>query len=147
LRPIFFDERLPLRGTGDELDQLAATINALLDRIAGHLERKQDFLANAAHELRTPLAAIRSSIEVTLNEPRGTEEYEELLDELIEENSHLERLVNQLLLLSETEAEGRFDNSQPIALEACVQRSVDMFRGAAEAQGVTLSCALQPCRV
>jgi len=147
LRPSHLEERLPLGGTGDELDQLTDNINGLLDRIADNVERKQDLLANAAHQLRTPLAAIRSSIEVTLNEPRSTSEYEELLGELIEENSHLENLVNQLLLLSETEADGPSEHSQLISLHEAVQRSVEMFGGVAEAKGLTLTSDLQPCRV
>lgn len=147
LRPSRLEERLPLRGTRDELDQLAGTINTLLDRIAVHLEQKHDFLANAAHELRTPLAAIRSSIEVTLNEPRSPQEYEELLDELIEENIHLENLVNQLLLLSETEVEGRTDHSREIDLSSVVLRSVEMFRGVAQANSLTLSTKMEPCQV
>lgn len=147
LRPTHMDERLPLRGTGDELDQLARTINQLLDRIAFHLGRKQDLLANAAHELRTPLAAIRSSIEVTLNEPRSAAEYEELLDELIEETVHLERLVNQLLLLSETGAGAQPPHSQILSLPEAVQKSVEMFRGVAEAHGLTLNSQSTPCYV
>ena len=105
LHPDQLQERLPLRGTDDELDQLAKTINLLLDRIARHLQERRDFLANAAHELRTPLAAIRSSAEVALGGDRSAEEYEELLGEIIEEGIALEALVNQLLLLSETEAD------------------------------------------
>src|SRR5690606_28159889 len=62
-RPARLYDRLEIRHTGDELDRLALTINGLLDRIAAHLEQNHAFLANAAHELRTPLAAIRSSIE------------------------------------------------------------------------------------
>ncbi|TWT34534.1 sensor histidine kinase [Blastopirellula retiformator] len=144
LRPSHLEERLPWRGTGDELDQLAATINGLLDRIAVHVSRKQDLLANAAHELRTPLAAIRSSIEVTLNEPRSVEDYQELLGELIEENDHLENLVNQLLLLSETESDRHFIHLHPISLDQAVQRSVEMFRGVAEENGLALHAKLQP---
>src|SRR5690606_3103371 len=105
LRPNHLSERLPIRGTGDELDQLAFTVNGLLDRIAAYLEQKRDFLADAAHELRTPLAAIRSSVEVALNSDRTREEYEDLLVDLIAESSSLETLVNQLLLISESEAE------------------------------------------
>src|SRR5690242_14335312 len=51
LRPNALNERLPLRGTGDELDRLSATVNGFLDRLADHLQRQRDFVANAAHEL------------------------------------------------------------------------------------------------
>jgi hypothetical protein len=54
LRPACLDERLRLRNTGDELDRLAQTINGFLNRMAAYLQQKQDFLANSAHELRTP---------------------------------------------------------------------------------------------
>jgi len=105
LRPSHLDERLEVRGTGDELDRLSETLNRLLDRIGSYLQERCDFLANSAHELRTPLAAIRSSIEVALAGGRTCEEYEELLTEILEGSGSLELLVNQLLLLSETEAE------------------------------------------
>lgn len=141
LRPGHLHERLPIRGTGDELDQLAATINSLLDRIAAYLDQKRDFLTHAAHDLRTPLAAIRSSIEVALNSERSREEYQELLVEVIEQSSSLEKLVNQLLLISESEAELIEADSSPVSLDQLVSGAVSMFRGAAEAKGITLSLA------
>jgi heavy metal sensor kinase len=138
LRPSHLEERLPIRGSGDELDQLAETINSLLDRIAAYLNVKRDFLANAAHELRTPLAAIRSSVEVALNGERSSEEYEELMVDVIEECSALEALVNQLLLLSETEAELPAAKFERVDLNDLVLKAVDMFSGVAEARGVKL---------
>src|SRR5205085_4256680 len=53
LHPSNLSERLPRRGTGDELDRLSATINGFLDRIGRYLEQNRDFTANAAHELRS----------------------------------------------------------------------------------------------
>lgn len=138
LRPSHLEERLSIRGSGDELDQLAETINSLLDRIAAYLNVKRDFLANAAHELRTPLAAIRSSVEVALNGERSPEEYEELMVDVIEECGALEALVNQLLLLSETEAELPAAKFEQVDLNDLVLKAVDMFSGVAEARGVKL---------
>lgn len=141
LRPSHLDERLPIRGSGDELDQLAHTINSLLDRIAAYLNTKRDFLANAAHELRTPLAAIRSTVEVALNDDRSNEEYQDLLVDVIAECSALEALVNQLLLLSETEADLPTAKFEPLDLRGLVMKAVDMFSGVAEARGVALQTA------
>jgi heavy metal sensor kinase len=138
LRPSHLEERLPIRGSGDELDQLAQTINSLLDRIAAYLNVKRDFLANAAHELRTPLAAIRSSVEVALNASRSPEEYEELMVDVIEECSALETLVNQLLLLSETEADLPANKFERVDVAELAEKSVDMFTGVADARGVEL---------
>ena len=138
LRPARLEERLPLRHTGDELDQLSRTFNGLLDRIAEYLRHRRDFLANSAHELRTPLAAIRSSVEVALNADRTKEEYEELLAEVIQECQALETLVNQLLLLAETEGERMKTIGERVPLDSIVRAAVEMFRALAESRDIEL---------
>lgn len=147
LRPSRLEERLPIRGTGDELDRLAGTVNGLLDRIATYLETKRDFLANAAHELRTPLAAIRSSVEVALASERTAEEYQHLLSDVIGEVAALEWLVNQLLLLSETEVERLEVGRELVPLEQLVRQSVEMFGGVAESRGLHLMQRTVPLAV
>jgi heavy metal sensor kinase len=138
LRPRRMEERLPIRGTGDELDQLSATINRFLDLIAEYLDRNREFVANAAHDLRSPLAAIQSSVEVTLNSDRTIDEYKELLCEIVDECSSLSSLVNQLLLLAESDAGSMQLNSKSVSLDGLTKHSVDMFQGAAEERGVDL---------
>lgn len=138
LRPAEMHERLKIRGTKDELDQLAVTVNGLLDRLADYLKQKHDFLANAAHELRTPLSAIRSSVEVALNGDRTIDEYNELLEEVIDECGALETLVNQLLLLAETDADRQEISADPVALNTVVSRCAEMFQGVAEFNGIRL---------
>jgi heavy metal sensor kinase len=144
LHPEELHERLPIRGTGDELDQLSRTINGLLDRIGRYLEQKHDFLANAAHELRTPLAAIRSSVEVALNGNRSQEDYSELLNELLDETRTLETLVNQLLLLAETDADRLKIHREHVPFTEVVERSVEMFAGVAEFRGLEMHRQLLP---
>ena len=138
LRPTALHERLPIRGSGDELDALAVTINGLLDRLGAYLQQKQDFLANAAHELRTPLAAIRSSVEVSLNGDRNQDEYRLLLDEVIEQCASLQALVNQLLLLAESDANDLETKHSVVQLDRLVSRAVEMFRGVAEDKGIEI---------
>lgn len=138
LRPDRIEERLPIRGTGDELDQLSRTINELLDRIAAYLRERRDFVANSAHELRSPLAAIRSTVEVALNSGRSLAEYEELLTGIIEECSSLETLVNQLLLLAETDADRLKLHGERVSLDDLVRRSADMFDAVAESRGIVM---------
>jgi signal transduction histidine kinase len=147
LRPSHLDERLAIRGTGDELDRLSETLNRLLDRIGKYLQERRDFLANSAHELRTPLAAIRSSIEVALAGGRTSEEYEELLSEIIEESGCLELLVNQLLLLSETETERLKVIKGRVQFDEIVERAMDMFGGVAEYRDIKLACPGLPSAV
>jgi signal transduction histidine kinase len=138
LRPRKMEERLPIRGAGDELDQLSLTINRFLDLIADYLDRNREFVANAAHELRSPLAAIQSSVEVALNSDRTIDAYKDLLSEIVNECSSLGSLVNQLLLLAETDAGNLQLSDTVLGLDRLSQHSVDMFRGAAEERGVEL---------
>jgi len=138
LHPAQMNERLEIRGTGDELDALAKTVNRLLDRIGDYLRQKHDFLANAAHELRTPLAAIRSTVEVALGGDRSVDEYQELLGEVIQECSSLELLVNQLLILAESDADRLKMYSDRVALDKLLASGVEMFRGVAEFKGLRL---------
>ncbi len=142
--PSQLDERLRIRGTGDELDRLSTAFNGLLDRIGSYLQEHRDLLANSAHELRTPLAAIRSSIEVALAKERTGLEYQALLTEIIEESASLELLVNQLLLLSESEAERLKVDAEQVRLDELVERAVDMFGGVAEFRDIGLTCGQLP---
>jgi heavy metal sensor kinase len=139
LRPSRLNERLTVRGVGDELDQLAIKINQFLDQIADHLRQHRDFVANAAHELRSPLTAVQSSVEVTLERHRSTEEYEELLYSVSDECRHLSTLVNQLLQLAESESNEAPRLRQPVRLDEIVGKALEMFEPVADERGVELS--------
>lgn len=148
LQPSKLDDRLPILGSGDELDVLSDTINRLLDRIANYLNRNRQFVANAAHELRSPLAAIQSSVEVALNNDRSIDEYKDLLGEIVEECGELRLLVNQLLLLAEADGEVLPQTFETVNLAKTVSKAVDMFRDAAEEQGVRLTAdRIEPVQV
>ncbi|MBI3469202.1 MAG: hypothetical protein HY000_39870, partial [Planctomycetes bacterium] len=138
MHPAKLGERLPLRNTGDELDQLSSTINGLLDRIAAYLDRNREFIANAAHELRSRLAAIQSSVDVTLNQDRSADEYKEQLFDLADECRSLGKLVNQLLVLAESDVGGLPVGADHLLLDQIVQRSADMFQGVAEDRRIAL---------
>ena len=107
---------------GDELDQLSLTINRFLDLIADYLERNREFVANAAHELRSPLAAMQSSVEVTLNTDRTVDEYQDLLGEIADECGQLRVLVNQLLLLAESDAARLPVEQRPVRFDRLVRK-------------------------
>lgn len=141
LHPKNLDERLPLLGTGDELDQLSTTINGMLDRIAAYIDSNRDFIANAAHELRSPLAAIRSSVDVALDRLRTPDEYAALLMDVAEECSRLTSLVNRLLVLAEGDAGRLGAQNQHARLDKVVHESVNMFEAVAESKGIELKVA------
>jgi signal transduction histidine kinase len=137
LHPEDLSERLPRSGNGDELDQLSATMNGMLDRLADYLEQQRTFVANAAHELRSPLTAMRTALEVTLERDRSVPEYRELLTDLVEECAGQANLINQLLLLAEGDA-GLLHAEGEVRLDEVVQKAVDMFQGIAEQRGIDL---------
>jgi heavy metal sensor kinase len=139
LDPSRLQERLHLRGSHDELDKLSRTINGLLDRIAAYVQQGREFTANAAHELRSPLTALQSSLEVALNADRTVEEYKEVLAVLLEECGHMRVLVNQLLILAEGDAVRIPLRPQALRLDQIVGNSLEMFQVVAEAAEVQLT--------
>lgn len=138
LRPSRLEDRLTIRGVDDELDQLAQKINQFLDQIAAHLTKHREFLANAAHELRSPLAAIQSSVEVTMQQPRSSEDYQELLYSIEEQSHHLGQLVNQLLELAASDAGVLEIKQAPVRLDELARQACEMFQAVAEERGLTL---------
>ena len=139
LQPSNMNERLPIRGTRDEIDQLSQTINGMLDRLASYINHNRDFVANAAHELRSPLAAIRSAVEVGLNRSRTPEEYAVILTDVMEEIGRLAGLVNRLLILAEGDAGQLGRAEQFTRLDKIIRESIDMFEAVAEMRGVRLT--------
>ncbi len=144
LQPHRLATPLPLRGVGDELDQLSQTINRLLERLARYVNERQDYLSNAAHELRTPLAALRSTIEVTLDRDRSAAEYQEVLVRLMEECESLESLIRQLLLLAESESPRHPVARATLDWCAVARTAAAMFEAAAEVKGVRLETDIAP---
>ena len=92
--------RLPLRGTHDELDRLSSTINRMLDRIATSYERIAQFTADASHELRTPVALIRSNAELLLMEAGFSPRVERGLSDILAESTYMTQLIGDLLTLA-----------------------------------------------
>jgi signal transduction histidine kinase len=97
--------RLPLLGTEDELDRLSATINHMLDRIAASYDRIAQFTADASHELRTPVALIRSNAELLLMGPTSAVRVEQGLSDILAESDYMTRLIADLLTLARTGVE------------------------------------------
>jgi signal transduction histidine kinase len=99
------DRRVPEPVARDEIQRLAATMNRMLARLQDSRERQQRFVADASHELRSPLAAIRQAAEVARSHPGALPEGE-LAEAVLEESGRMERLVEQLLLLTRTGGAG-----------------------------------------
>lgn len=94
------DIRLPVSRTRDEIANLSHTLNQMLERIDKAFASVRAFTGNASHELRTPIALLRTEIEVTLYKPRTAEEYRAALDLLLEQTIRMTDLVENLLSLA-----------------------------------------------
>jgi signal transduction histidine kinase len=93
-------ERIPVKSTDDELSKLSATINEAFNRYETTVMRLEHFSADASHQLKTPMAAIRTAAEVALQRDRTTTDYQEVLGDIIEQTDKLNRTIEQLLQLS-----------------------------------------------
>lgn len=102
--------RLPVPDSHDEIRALAVTLNAMLERLAAAAMRERQFVADVAHELRSPLAAMHTQLEVGLNHPDAATR-EELLAGTLQDTDRLADLVDDLLVLARLEAEPRISTT------------------------------------
>jgi two-component system heavy metal sensor histidine kinase CusS len=96
--------RLTVPDTGDELQRLSQTWNDMLARLESAVKRLSQFTADASHELRTPIALIRTTAELTLRRERSPYTYREALTEIVAESERTGRLIEDLLLLARADA-------------------------------------------
>jgi heavy metal sensor kinase len=133
--------RLNLPATDDEVGRLAATLDDMLARLDDSFRRERQFTSDAAHELRTPLAAMQTILSVVRAQRRTSQDYEQALDDLSEESLRLRSLVEALLRLARGE-------NQPATLRETLDLSsllpnvADSLRPLAEAKGLALTCSV-----
>lgn len=132
-------ERMP----DDETRSLAETMNAAFDGYAGALRRLERFSGDAAHQLRTPIAAMRGVGEVALSRLRTAEEYREALESMLGELDRLTRIVEQLLQLSRLEAGALKTRFAPISLWSVAEQVKQIYQPLADARGVSLDVAAE----
>jgi heavy metal sensor kinase len=143
LNPADLSARLPRTGVGDELDQLALTINDLLDRLADYHGQMTRFTADASHELRSPLGAMRAAVEVALQQRRTTDEYRDALESLGEQCDRMTSLVNALLTLARADSGQIVLRCEPLDLASLAREIAEMYQPLAEERGVALYCSSQ----
>src|SRR5213078_4153174 len=129
--------RLAPRGTGDELDRLAETLNAMLARLEETFAQMRRFTADAAHELRTPLTALKGTIEVALRAERSGEEYRRVLASSLEDVERLVRLAEDLLLLSRLSVPASAPRER-VELEPLLDEIADIAGRVADERGVVV---------
>lgn len=136
LEPDNLSERLQISGTGDELDQLAATINGLLDRLADYHIQIVRFTADASHELRSPLGAMRTMVEVALQKNRTADEYRDVLESLGELFDTLSHMIDSMLLLAKADAGELELKRTRLNIQDLVFEIMDLFQPVAEEKNI-----------
>ena len=123
----------------DELGRLARAFNAVLDRLATALGNQRQFMADASHELRTPVSVVRTTAQVTLSQPaRPEHEYRESIAIVEEQSGRLKHLVDAMFLLSRAEAQGIPLVREPLYVGDLVAESARALQVLADERRVTI---------
>lgn len=118
------EEKMPDRGTGDEVDRLARILDTSFGSLRQSLERQTRFTADAAHELRNPIATIQNAAEIARRRSRPSEEYEAFLADIETTSQRMGRLVEQLLLLARMDTAAARATFQIVDLACVAQAAV-----------------------
>jgi len=133
------DERLPLPAAHDEIRRLGETLNEMLDRLRRSFERERRFVADASHELRTPVAVIKTELEGALRAGGHDPQVREALRACVEECDHLAQLAEDLLLVART-SEGELPvRPERLELQEQLDRVAARFADRAVERGRTIS--------
>src|SRR5262245_43687925 len=131
--------RVEVPNPDDELGALARTLNGMIGRLEASFAEMRQFTADAAHELRSPLAVIRAEAEVALRTDRTPEEYQRVIENLLEEATRLGAVADQLLFLCRQDAGLLPPAWEEVDARELVREVVENMRAVAEEKGVALS--------
>jgi heavy metal sensor kinase len=134
------ERRLPVRGAGDELDRVVEAFNATLGRLEVAVGHMRQFSAAMAHELRTPLAALRGEIDLAWHAPTASPEQRDRFGSQLEEIDRLTRLIDRILTLARAESGQIRMTRAPVDLSELALRLVDQIEPIAAAKSIELGC-------
>ena len=133
------DKRIPLRGTHDEWDQVAESLNLMLDRIETLMGEVIQVTDNVAHDLRTPLTRMRGRLEQAYNRPRDSVSDQSLIADTIGDLDSVLRIFSSLTRISQIEANVQKSAFRTVNLAEIASEIVELYDAAAEEKGVHLS--------
>jgi signal transduction histidine kinase len=125
-----------------EIEPLARTLSSTMARLQEAVQRQHQFVSDGAHELKTAVAVMRSTAQVLMMKSRSSNEYQEGLERLLEDNGRIERLVAQMLLLARLEERPDIDPC-PISLSGAILGVLESLQSYAAERKVKLSIDLQ----
>jgi len=135
-------KRIPLDGSGDELDRLSGSLNGMLARIEELIVALREVSDNIAHDLKTPLNRLRNRAEAALANPNGAASYRDGLVKTIEEADDLIKTFNSLLLIARLEAGAVAESMGPVDLSAIVGDVAELYEPVAEEAGLQLETSV-----
>lgn len=130
--------RLPVNGSGDELDRLSESLNLMLVRIEQLMAGLREVSDNIAHDLKTPLNRLRNRVEAALREPYGEPVYREALERTIEEADGLIKTFNALLSIARIEAGAGGENRETLDVSALLRDVAELYEPVADERGLVL---------
>jgi heavy metal sensor kinase len=133
-------ERLPVTHTGDELERLSVSLNRMITRLDEAFQNSKRFVADASHDLRTPLTILRGELENFAEDPRLDSEMRERAASLLEEVAHLGKIVDQLFTLSQLDAGEAQTKWTRFDLTELAQTTAEQMNLLAEDKGISISC-------
>jgi signal transduction histidine kinase len=142
-------DRVPLHGTKDEFDQLAANLNRMLDQIERLMTAMREVTDDVAHDLRTPLSRLRTRLERALAIPSGADpsggaSQAEAIRAAIDEADRLLATFNALLRIAELESGAHLDQAAPIDLSEVARSAAELYEPVADEKGFALSVVTEP---
>jgi signal transduction histidine kinase len=139
-------ERIPVAGPHDELRELGETLNSMLDRLEDSFDTQRRFVANASHELRSPLTVIRSEAEVALANPEpDLGELRGMAESVVQASRRTEALLASLLILARSQR--GLVRSEPVDLSAAAAEAIERAGALAADEGVRITSDLEPATV
>jgi len=130
--------RLPVAGTGDELDRLADNVNAMLERIEALMRGLKEVSDNIAHDLKTPLTRLRNRCEQALRSAMGETSYRAALESTIAESDDLIRTFDALLMIARAESGQARDNMTEFDASEIARDVGDLYEPVADEKGIAL---------
>jgi len=141
-------ERLPVRKSGDELERLSLSLNRMIGRLDDALLNTKRFVADASHDLRTPLTILRGELENMLEDTQTDEELRARLGGLLEETIHLSKIVDQLFTLTQIDSGESRTDWKRFDLAELARTTAEQMSLLAEDKNISMSCEVaQPACV
>jgi signal transduction histidine kinase len=137
-------ERVPITGSNDEFDGLAANLNAMLDRIEDLMQGMKEVTDNVAHDLKTPLTRLRNQAESALRDGAGKEEQRSALETTISESDKLIRTFNALLMIARAEAGAPSGAFAEVDVSAVAEDVAELYGPVAEDDDMALETEITP---